>query len=66
MMMRATVNKNLCIGCGLCGEVCPEVFEMGEDDKAQIKTVPVPLNAEDSCREAASQCPESAIQIEES
>mgnify|MGYP001769144525 CR=1 FL=1 len=63
--MKASVDKNLCIGCGLCADVCPQVFEMGDDDKAKVKADPVPPEAEDSCRQAADQCPESAIQIEE-
>lgn len=65
-MKQAIVDKDLCIGCGLCVEICPAVFEMDEDDKAQVKTDPIPPEAEDSCREAADQCPASAIQIEES
>lgn len=64
-MMCAIVDKSLCIGCGLCAEICPQVFEMGDDDKAQVKTDPVPPDAEDSCRQAADQCPGSAIQIAE-
>lgn len=63
--MKATVDKNLCIGCGICTEVCPDVFEMGDDNKAQVRQNPVPSNAEDSCRDATDQCPESAIKIEE-
>ena len=26
--MKATVDKETCIGCGTCPEVCPEVFHM--------------------------------------
>jgi ferredoxin len=63
--MKATVNKDLCIGCGICAEVCPEVFEMDDDNKAKAKVAPVPPEAEGSCRDAADQCPESAIKIEE-
>jgi ferredoxin len=29
--MKAIVDKDLCIGCGLCVDVCPEVFEMNAD-----------------------------------
>ena len=64
-MKRAMVDKNLCIGCGLCTEICPQVFEMGNDDKARVKTDPVPPEAEEGCRQAAEQCPVSAIQIQE-
>ena len=63
--MKAFVDKELCIGCGLCVEVCPEVFEIGNDDKSQAKVDLVPPAAEGSCREAANQCPVSAIKIEE-
>ena len=61
--MRAIVDQETCIGCGLCAETCPEVFEM-PDDKAQAKVDPVPPEAEAACRDAADQCPSSAIKIE--
>jgi len=34
--MRATVDEETCIGCGLCAETCPEVFEMN-DEKVRVK-----------------------------
>ena len=63
--MKASVDKGLCLGCGICVEVCPEVFEMDDDNKAQAKVNLVPPECEGSCRDAADQCPESAIKIEE-
>jgi len=30
------VNKEKCIGCGLCASICSEVFEM-KDGKAVVK-----------------------------
>ncbi len=62
--MKAIVDKDLCTGCGLCTEVCPEVFEM-KDDTAEAKVNPVPAEAEETCRDAASQCPVEAIKIED-
>ena len=35
--MKAIVDEETCIGCGLCAETCPEVFEM-VDDKAHVKS----------------------------
>ena len=63
--MKAIVDEDLCLGCGICVDVCPEVFEMGEGDKAKVKVSPVPPEKESSCRDAAEQCPESAIKIED-
>jgi ferredoxin len=61
--MRVTVNEEECIGCGLCVETCPDVFEL-KDDKAVVKMEDVPENLAESCREAAEECPVEAIQVE--
>ncbi len=61
--MKAIVDKDLCIGCGLCPGICPEVFKM-EDDKAIVYTNPVPENAIETCNEAKEQCPSEAIRTE--
>lgn len=62
--MKAIVDEETCIGCGLCAETCPEVFEMN-DDKARVKSDEVPAGVVESCKEAAENCPVEAIQIEE-
>ena len=63
--MKAVVLKDRCNGCGPCVDLCPEVFEFGDDDLAQVKVDVVPVEAEATCREAAANCPVDAIQIEQ-
>jgi len=63
--MKATVDAELCTGCGLCVDTCPAVFEMGDDDVAVVKVNEVPDESADDCRQAAEDCPTEAIAIEE-
>jgi ferredoxin len=63
--MKAIVDASACIGCGLCVETCPEVFELNDDNVAVVKVTPAPAEAEDACRDAAEGCPVDAITIEE-
>lgn len=61
--MKAKVDENLCTGCGLCADTCPEVFEMG-DATANVKLETIPTDLEDTTREAAENCPVEAITLE--
>ena len=61
--MKAKVNAELCVGCGLCVSTCPDIFEM-KDDKAVTKTDVVSAQAEETCRQAKDDCPVEAIIIE--
>ena len=61
--MKAKVDPDICIGCTLCVQTCPEVFTM-ESDKAVANRSIVPKEAEETCRQAADECPVTAITIE--
>lgn len=61
--MKAIVDKDTCIGCGLCVSTCPEVFKM-EDDKAIVIVDVVLAAVEVKCRQAADECPVLAIKVE--
>lgn len=60
--MKASVTED-CIACGRCVEICPEVFEMGEDI-AEVKVDAIPEEYQDATREATDECPTSAILVE--
>lgn len=62
--MKAAVDRDLCTGCGLCPQLCPEVFEM-DGDTAQVKGAVVPMEAAAACRETAESCPVEAISLED-
>ena len=61
--MKANVDKELCTGCALCEQVCPEVFKM-EGDKAIVIVDPVPEEVQQTCTQAKEDCPVEAIQID--
>lgn len=61
--MKAFVDEDLCTGCELCTQTCPDVFEM-EDDVAKVKGDEIPADAEDCANQAAEECPVEAIKVE--
>lgn len=57
--MKVRVDEDKCIGCGVCVNSCPEVFELNDDNKAVVLE-----DADfDSCDldEAIDNCPTDAI-----
>jgi ferredoxin len=62
--MKAFVDKDACIGCGMCTGICPEVFDFGADGKAEAIVDSVADLHIESARDAESQCPVSAIKVE--
>ncbi|MDD2443833.1 MAG: ferredoxin [Desulfotomaculaceae bacterium] len=59
--MRVEVDQELCISCGACIDICPDVFEWNEDDKAQSIVDEVPEGLEEQAMEAVENCPTDAI-----
>lgn len=61
-MAKVIVDASTCVGCGLCVNSCPEIFEMGDDGIAKTKDVEC-TNCD--IYEIASQCPVSSITVED-
>jgi ferredoxin len=57
MPKKLKVNKDACLGCGLCVSTYPEAFAFDDDGKATV----VGEVADESAEEAKSSCPAGAI-----
>ncbi|MGH9060204.1 MAG: ferredoxin, partial [Acidimicrobiales bacterium] len=67
--MKVWIDQDLCTGDGLCEEICPQVFTLGDDGLAYVKdgsrvldnpggaegVAPVPGELDDAVREAAEE-----------
>ena len=60
-MPKPVINKDKCVNCGTCVEVCPMgVFEMQDGEVKVVKPEECI-----GCRACEAQCPQSAIEIED-
>ncbi len=58
-MKTPVVDYETCIGCGSCVELCPEVFELRNDEKAWV--IGPDKCPTCNCQEAIDVCPVQAI-----
>lgn len=61
--MKAFVDKDTCIGCGLCADTCSEIFQMEDDGKAEAADVEISDELSDCVKDAEDGCPVDAITI---
>ncbi|OFI06104.1 ferredoxin [Clostridium acetireducens DSM 10703] len=61
--MKAFVDKDTCIGCGLCPSICPDIFDMDDDGKAKASDKEIPDALIDDAKDAEDQCPVNAISV---
>ncbi len=61
-MARVWIDDEACIACGVCADLCPDIFELEDEAAKVLQENPENL---DCAREAAEACPTEAIHIEE-
>ena len=62
--MKFKVNKDVCLGCGACQAICPDVFQIEDDGLAAAIKEADEKNIEDAL-DAKEGCPVAAIEEDE-
>ncbi|MAF20417.1 MAG: ferredoxin [Parcubacteria group bacterium] len=63
--MKIKIDQEACIGCGSCQAICPDFFEMNEENKAEVKKTDSGAN-DDCVQEAVEICPVDVIKVDKS
>lgn len=63
--MKVHVNKDTCIGCGVCVALAPKYFKLDTDGKSVAIKEEVDAGDEETVRNAAMSCPTQSIIVEE-
>ncbi|MFW6375925.1 MAG: ferredoxin [Thermoplasmatota archaeon] len=70
-MVKVTIDQDACIACGMCYNICPEVYEDDGSGTAQLveeyrETVDEGYVSDniDCTQDGADSCPVDAIQLE--
>jgi ferredoxin len=60
--VKVSLDEDKCIGCGVCCQVCPDVFSLNET--AGAARILRPDTTEPCVKEAEDSCPVSCIRVE--
>lgn len=62
MAKKVTVDQELCIGCGACANLSPEIFTLNDEGKSEVIDQ---TGAGGDAEVAANSCPVGAIKVTE-
>ncbi|WP_433663701.1 ferredoxin [Nocardia sp. CA-128927] len=63
--MRISVDRERCIGSGMCALLAPEAFDQDEND-GRVRLLDARPRSSSAVREALDACPSGALHIDES
>jgi len=58
-MKKLVVDQDTCIGCGTCAALCPKVFKMKDNGKAEV--IGQTADTQENIQNAIDSCPVGAI-----
>jgi ferredoxin len=61
--MRVVLDRERCVGSGVCEALAPEVFEVGDDGIVTVLRPEPAAAEEDAVRDAVAQCPTGALSL---
>jgi ferredoxin len=61
--MRVQVDYDLCEGNGVCANVAPEVFVVGDDDRARLLVERPDESQRARVEQAVRRCPRQALRL---
>ncbi len=59
--MKVRVDQDLCIACGACIDLAPNIFDWDDEGLAHVIVDEVPEEEEELAQEAMELCPTEAI-----
>ncbi len=65
MSNKIQVDQDLCIGCGACVNLCPDIFELDDSGKSQVITDANCDSCNCDCGMIVDSCPVGAIKVSE-
>ena len=62
--MELQINKDKCLGCGMCVGINPDVFDFDDDGLARVDNSKISEDNKDEVKNAIDSCPVNAIEEE--
>lgn len=59
------INKDRCLGCGMCVGINSEVFDFDDDGLAKVNNEKINEENKDEVNSAIDACPVAAIEVKE-